>query len=453
MSLLQRDKRAAKTRVREKSATSYKIKVRLRSRSGNTNRSQSIRENPTRPDPHPKPNRNRNRALELISATMASTAPQLPTAAAASRKDDAAEVLRMVLGEGIVSALNEGFAKGGDFTDVIPLLVAAGARPHLAAAARAAVATACDGGRAGAAALLLAADGVRPEDAGAESTYTDEEGEGGYPLLHAATLRGDAAVVRALVGSGKADVNADGSGCGFMQPLRIAAEKGHADCLRVLLAADGIQANAPDAEDYTALMDAVVYENAECVRMLLADIRVDVNHTSSEDGWTALGLAVDGNNQPETVRALVGHGGVDLGFASMFYGWTALHYACKENNAETASLLLVAGSCRFALTAAAPGGTAMRRTPLDLAGDSKEGQAVRALFLSGIDYWQRRRHAAHARAMRDVVLAVMLVRQRLDAAPQTAVAAAAAAHTLVHLPEEIWLLMCGFLRSADFRRP
>ena len=65
--------------------------------------------------------------------------------------------------------------------------------------------------------------------------------------------------------------------------------------------------------------------------------------------------------------------------------------------------------------------------------------------------------------MRDVVLAVMLVRQRLDAAPQTAaaarptrrrraIAAANTAHTLVHLPEEIWLLMCGFLRSADFRR-
>ena len=38
---------------------------------------------------------------------------------------------------------------------------------------------------------------------------------------------------------------------------------------------------------------------------------------------------------------------------------------------------------------------------------------------------------------------MMLVRQRLDAN------AAHQASTLVHLPEEIWLAMCTFLRSAD----
>ena len=59
----------------------------------------------------------------------------------------------------------------------------------------------------------------------------------------------------------------------------------------------------------------------------------------------------------------------------------------------------------------------------------------------------------------------MLTRQRLDApAPAarevttrvtrrrsaTKAALAARARALVHLPEEIWLLVCGFLRSADF---
>ena len=102
------------------------------------------------------------------------------------------------------------------------------------------------------------------------------------------------------------------------------------------------------------------------------------------------------------------------------------------------SLLLVAGGCRFAL-----GGAAANQTPLDCAaGDT----AVLKVFASGVDYWQRKRHGGHSWTMRRVVLALMLARQRLDATRPVALAAPA----LVHLPEEIWLLVCGFLRSADF---
>ena len=151
------------------------------------------------------------------------------------------------------------------------------------------------------------------------------------------------------------------------------------------------------------------------------------------------------------------------------HGWTALHHACKNQDAELAAVLLAAGSCRF-VQEAAPCDT--RRPPLDLAAGSK---AVRAVFLSCVDYWQRRRHGGHSWAMKRVVLAMMLVRQRLDARPRApspssaagparalpaAHAAAAppsclqrerpAARCLVHLPEEVWLLMCAFLRGADF---
>ena len=88
---------------------------------------------------------------------------------------------------------------------------------------------------------------------------------------------------------------------------------------------------------------------------------------------------------------------------------------------------------------------------------------MRAAFLSGVDYWQRTLHGGHSWAMRRVMEALMLTRQRLDApAPaarevttrvtrrRSAATAALAARTLVHLPEEIWLLVCGSLRSADF---
>ena len=88
--------------------------------------------------------------------------------------------------------------------------------------------------------------------------------------------------------------------------------------------------------------------------------------------------------------------------------------------------------------------------------------AVLALFTSGVDYWQRRRHGGHSWAMKEAMLALMLTRQRLDNAPVPLTqdhTAGAAEPTrsplplrtpLPRLPEEMWLRPCSFLRSADF---
>ena len=463
---------------------------------------------------------------------MASTAPPSATASTAAsttdpaaRKEDAAEVLRMVFGAEVVTALHEGFAKGGDFTAVVPLLVGPGAKPYLAAATRAALATACDTGQAGVAALLLESDGVRGEDANVASTHVDGSGENGLSLLAAAADRGDLGVVGVLVSSGKADVNAGGTG--GHAPLARAAMNGHVACLGALLAADGIDANLTDEHGDTALIDATAGGNVACLQALLAVDGIQVNHAgdsgytatmyaaenghaeclhallaadgidanpTSNYGQTALImasieghdecvralLAVDGinvnhatdggntalnfaccNNETKCVRALATAKGIDLGHHDPFFGHAPLHNACDHSNAEMASLLLVAGGCRFALEDA-PAET--RRTPLELAKDTKEGRAVRAVFLSGVDYWQRRLHGGHSWAMRKAVMALMLTRQRLDAGPpvRAAVAVRASrrgaaapisaprARPLVHLPEEIWLLVCGFLRSADY---
>ena len=112
---------------------------------------------------------------------------------------------------------------------------------------------------------------------------------------------------------------------------------------------------------------------------------------------------------------------------------------------------------------------------------------MHAVFLSGIDYWQRGKHARHSTAMKHTVHALMLVRLRLSASassggntgagedgdkdadrdPGPPVGAgsvsAAGAHAQVgtpgspheeaclpHLPEELWLAVCSYLRSADF---
>ena len=106
-----------------------------------------------------------------------------------------------------------------------------------------------------------------------------------------------------------------------------------------------------------------------------------------------------------------------------------------------AALVLVGGGCRFAKNAKGC-------TPLELT----SSKAIRELYRLGIDYWQRRRHAQHSHAMRQTVRALLLARQRLGARalPDLAPSRRQQPHpTLARLPEEIWLLICTFLRSAD----
>jgi len=244
------------------------------------------------------------------------------------------------------------------------------------------------------------------------------------------------------------------------------------ECVRAILAADDVDVNRADNEGQTALMIAATYGLRTPVRMFLtAGNGVNVNHANAK-GQTVLDLVVRWHDESAAdVSALATAKGINLDHRDD-QGWTALHTAVnsavtrsyRSTNVEAASILLVAGSCRFALESAPQ---TSRKTPQDLAGDNKE---MRALFSSGIDYWQRKHHGGHSWAMKQVVRAVQLVRQRLDAPPRTsaradtatatATATATDTHTdtaavgvvpaLVHLPDEIWLVMCGFLRSADF---
>ena len=149
------------------------------------------------------------------------------------------------------------------------------------------------------------------------------------------------------------------------------------------------------------------------------------------------------------MQALATTRGIDINLPCAGFGnESALHFACSKHvadgrqvgfqSAEMAEVLLLTGGCRFLRD---EGGN----TPLDLA----EGHTgLLKVFASGVDYWQRRRHGGHSWAMREAVTTLLLVRQRLDAYSQ--VAALSAAPHLPHVPEEIWLVACGFLRSADF---
>ena len=425
-----------------------------------------------------------------------STAACAALDAAGREKADAAKLLDLVFGAEVLAAIHEGFLKDGDFRAVVPLLGApATANAHVRAATQAVFEEACAAGEAGVAGLCLAHAGV---DGNARVG-----GDG--TVLGAAAGRGDSGMVRALAASGKVDVNQAATATGS-SALTMASNRGHGVCVVALLAADGIDTNHANAEGSTALTLASQNGRAEIVRALLAVDEIDANH-ADDDGSTALFMAsqeghtevvrallavggIDANHaddagntalimasqdgHAEVVRALLAVGGIDVNPINVddssalmlavsyshtscaralvaakgidinlkspqFGNGTALHDACGDlhgtTRTEMVGLLLTAGGCRFQLDDAG-------QTPLDMAAGDK---GVLKVFASGIDYWQRRRHGGHGWAMKEAVTALLLVRQRLDGP-----AAPAAGSLLVHLPEEIWLEVCAFLRGADF---
>ena len=507
--------------------------------------------------------------------TTVATTPQPNKASTPRRKVAAADMLNRVFGQDVLTALRDGFLTG-DLTGVVPLLTTATAKPYLRQAAQQAFADVCDAGDADAVALLLEFDGmdgnavvdpecVRPtvyDDEDFGHAVNDEEHEEGDTVLTRAARRGRSGVVRALVGSGKVDVNragpnrglplvlairskdaacveallsADGidanapvspdydGGCdanckdgdtilvraarvgnvGAMRalvesgkadvnraapngerPLVQAVHSNHAACLEVLLAADGIDASQQDGHGRTALATAAFKGNTAFVQRLLGAGGVAVSH-ADEGRWTALGLAavaghdgcvhallqVDGvdvttgahggspllctirmreGGWEACARALASAKGIDINCRHQESGRTALHKVCALKHVALAEHLLIAGGCRFARTTVGHDGEYNRTkagdTALALAAGDK---AVAKVFASGVDYWQRRLHGRHGWAMREAVRTLLLVRQRLDtyalAAPGPV-----APRALPYLPEEIWLAALGFLRSADF---
>ena len=297
---------------------------------------------------------------------------------------------------------------------------------------------------------LLAVDGI-------DANFAANDGS---TALILACLGGHTEIVRALLAVDGIDANhAENVG---HTALTMASEDGHADIVHALLAVDGIDTNGAAADGYTALIHASKKGHAEIVRALLAVGGTDANLSTIEHGFSALMMAA-GHGHASCARALVAANGISLNQQNpQIDNRAALHIACWKRNTELAELLLLAGGCRFLLD---DGGDA----PLDHAEGDK---GVVAVFASGVDYWQRKRHRGHSRAMREAVTALLLARQHLGgraavAAPpnppaqgralrsttaraQAQASSAPAPLPLPHLPQEIWLAVCCFLRSADF---
>ncbi|MDO5465188.1 MAG: ankyrin repeat domain-containing protein, partial [Akkermansia sp.] len=93
----------------------------------------------------------------------------------------------------------------------------------------------------------------------------------------------------ALLITAGADVNAADSNYS-LTPLNYAAMIGHTECVRLLLAAPGIDVNKADNSGWTPLHWAASLNDSECVRILLAAPGINVNKENQE-GYTPLRVA------------------------------------------------------------------------------------------------------------------------------------------------------------------
>ena len=291
---------------------------------------------------------------------------------------------------------------------------------------------------------------------------SDAEGrwhEGTTALLEAIANQHEGCAL-ALIGAGAAiDVGLSGgafdrtpliaacvSGCGQPRVARALLER-------------GADVNGSNSFGCLALRTAATLHRAEIVRQLLAAGGVDVNRANSA-GTTALHCAVPaagdddgGGGATRVIEQLLGAEGIRASPAN-HGGKTPLHLAAAGQHPNATALLLRGGACRFAKDCR---GCA----PHEYAA----AKAVRAVFAAGVDYWRPSEHGGHSLQMQRVMRALVLARLRLARAgaapagrraergcgarapsPVTAPPPVA----LAHLPLEVWLIVWGFLRSADF---
>ena len=198
-----------------------------------------------------------------------------------------------------------------------------------------------EGGRS---ALMHAAGQGCPEgiaklllDAGADPNLSDRLGR--TALIWAAESRaGGAAFAGALLKAG-ADPNAktEKTQAGA---LVFAARKNKPQLISALLAADGIEVNALDKNEKTALIHAAGKGSGRAIELLLP-AGADPN-LKDYRGRTALMFAAKkGRTAP--VQALLAADGIDAG-AHDKNGWTALFYAVEKGHSELIPMLAGAGA-------------------------------------------------------------------------------------------------------------
>jgi ankyrin repeat protein len=149
--------------------------------------------------------------------------------------------------------------------------------------------------------------------------------------VHTLAERGETAPLLAALATGDSVDRRDAC---YRTPLMFAAQFGHADTVRDLLAA-GARPNLHEKGYYTALMLAAGNGHTEVVR-LLAEAGASVDEVEITHRWTALIWASKRGHQ-ETVELLLGLG-ADRS-ARDDQGWTARDWALAQGHEAVAALL------------------------------------------------------------------------------------------------------------------
>ena len=173
-------------------------------------------------------------------------------------------------------------------------------------------------------------------DAGADINAVDEDGD--TPLNWAAS-NGHSECVKLLLAAPGIDVNKTNEYYGGT-PLNRAAFNGRSECVKLLLAAPGINVNKADMHGNTPLYWAAYKGHSACVKLLLATPGIDVNK-ADKYGWTPLFWAAD-NGHSECVKLLLAAPGIDVNKAPTVTGSTPLLSAAWNGHSECVKLLLAA---------------------------------------------------------------------------------------------------------------
>ncbi|KAG7454345.1 hypothetical protein MATL_G00258680 [Megalops atlanticus] len=154
----------------------------------------------------------------------------------------------------------------------------------------------------------------------------------GHTLLLQAATQGNVTLLSMLLNPDPMDIchpDEDGQAA-----LNSAAENGHTDCVKLLLAA-GVPAEVPDKKGFTPLHTAAAQGHSRCVEVLVG-VATDVDRVAA-GGQTALFLA-SGSGSPDCVRALL-DAGADRALITTD-GWTTLHAAASSGQVASLELLL-----------------------------------------------------------------------------------------------------------------
>jgi len=185
---------------------------------------------------------------------------------------------------------------------------------------------------------------------GVDVNISDKEG---HTVLHYAVKENKIEIVRKILAI--MNISQDDSTSINIQVygdsvLKIAAEKGLSDIMKILLQQPGIDINIKDKHAHygsTLLYSAIKHlENrAEIVEMLLNHPEIDVNMISGDSG-TPLFLATH-FNYPDIVGMLLADKNIKLDVHEMFHemSQTALILGCKQNSVESVKLLLNHKAC------------------------------------------------------------------------------------------------------------